>query len=77
MKIDRDVFAQRISESSNILTTLHEDTIANSMIALLVHGLVLVQTNLEDDMPLYCSLVRVKTSSLTFDWYYVIPAEHI
>lgn len=72
MRSFNEDFIERIIKSESTLISLTEDNLTDSMIKLMVNGLVLVQTDLNDEMPLLCKLVRVRLT-----WYYVVPAELI
>lgn len=72
MRNSNEDFIERIIKSESILISLTEENLTDSMIKLMVNGLILVQTDLKDEMPLLCKLVRVRLT-----WYYVVPAELI
>ncbi len=65
-------FIERILKSDPILQNINKYNLAESMIHLAINGLILKQTDLKDEMPLLCKLIRVD-----LDWYYILPAELI
>lgn len=65
-------FIERILKSDSILQNINKYNLAESMIHLAINGLILKQTDLKDEMPSLCKLIRIG-----LDWYYVLPAELI
>ena len=79
MGINYDEFAKKLDKhgllNTTVLACYTSIEIADLTIKLMIDGLVLKPTDLTDEMPPFCKII--KCGGTNADWYYIIPAEHI